>query len=112
MEKIVVRENGGGYFAAGLESGAESMIIGSSPEGALKNYAEWLLEDRRAWRLRYQYAKRNGGQTWPVCPVCGREYALHRHNMVEEAIITEAEQAAQEGPSWLLCVECCIDAVE
>lgn len=120
MAEIVVRDCGDGYFAAGPKGGTpKQFIIGSSPEVALRNYAGWLYGQVRAYRLRYEYARRHEGAVWPACPVCKRDYGIFGHNLgdfpvhggvqydtaTDEEVLNLAEQATGDA-GFLTCVEC------
>lgn len=122
VQIIVKKDETDGFFSAGPEGGTpKQFIIGSSPEGALINYATWLYGQVRAYRLRYEYARRHIGAAWPLCPVCKRDYAIFGHNLgdfpvhgsvqydtaTDEEVLAWAEEAASaEDADYLTCVEC------
>lgn len=119
-EIVVIKDPVDGFFSAGPEGGTpKQFIIGSSPEVALQNYAGWLYGQVRAYRLRYEYARRHGGAAWPACPVCQRDYGLFGHNLgnfpihgslqyetaTDEEVLGWAEEAIGDA-GFLTCVEC------
>lgn len=121
MPQVITKDGGDGYFSAGPEGGTpKEFIIGSSREGALVNYATWLLGQVRAGRLKYEYARRHKGAAWPACPVCGRAYAIFGQNLgdspvpgavqyeeaSDEDVLAWAEEANAAGENYVTCTEC------
>lgn len=120
MPQVITRECEG-FFSAGPKGGTpKEFIIGSSPEGALVNYATWLLGQVRVWRLKYEFTRRHNGKDWPACPVCRKSYALYGHNLgdfpvhgsvqydtaTDEEVLAWAEEASAGGEGYLTCTEC------